>query len=63
MAFSVTSRHCQSTNLNEVLSIDNITKDTKRNTDYFTKILYFKPTFQISKYTNGQQKLLKTFIF
>ena len=45
MSFSVTTRHCQSTNLGEELSIDNITKDTKRNTDYITKILYFKPTF------------------
>ena len=28
----------------------------KRNTDYFTKTPYFKPTSQISKYTEEQQK-------
>ena len=43
---------CQSTILNEELSINNITSDNKRNTDYFTKTPYFKPTFQISKHTN-----------
>ena len=41
---------CQSTILNEELSINNIISDNKRNTDYVTKTLYFKTTFQISKY-------------
>ena len=40
---------CQSTILIEKLSIKLITNDSKRNTDNFTKTLYFKPTFQISK--------------
>ena len=43
---------CQSTIPNEDLSIKNITKGSKRNTDYFTKTPYFKPTFQISIHTN-----------
>ena len=40
---------CQSTILNEELSINNILNNKKRNTDNFSKTLYFKPTFQISK--------------
>ena len=35
----------------------------KRNTDYFTKTPYFKPTFQISKFTEEQQKFLAMFNF
>ena len=35
----------------------------KRNTDYFTNTLYFKPTFQISKYTTEQQKVPTMFNF
>ena len=35
----------------------------KRNTDYFTKTTYFKPTFQISKYTEEKLKLLTKFNF
>ena len=46
---------CQSTILNEELSINNIISNEKRNTDYFTKTLYFKPTFDITKYTKDQQ--------
>ena len=35
----------------------------KKNTDYFTKILYFKPTFNITNYTKEQQKCLTMFNF
>ena len=35
---------CQSTILDEELSIINIISNEKRNTDYFTKTPYFKPT-------------------
>ena len=36
---------CQSTILDEELSINNILSNEKGNTDYFTKTPYFKPTF------------------
>ena len=39
---------CQSTILDEELSINNIISNEKRNTDYFTKTPYFKPTFNIT---------------
>ena len=39
---------CQSTILDEELSINNIISNEKRNTDYFTKTPYFKPTFKNS---------------
>ena len=42
---------CQSTVLDKELSINILLSNEKRNTDYFTKTPYFKPTFQISKYT------------
>ena len=42
---------CQSTILDEELSIINIISDNKRNKNYFTKTPYYKATFQISKYT------------
>ena len=42
---------CQSTILDEELSINNIISNEKRSTDYFTKTPYFKPTFKISDYT------------
>ena len=54
---------CQSTNLNEELSINNIIRNEKRNTDYFTKTPYFKPTFDITKYAKNQQKFLTMFNF
>ena len=54
---------CQSTILDEELSINNIISNKKRNTDYFTKTPYFKPTFKITKYTNEQQKFLTMFNF
>ena len=54
---------CQSTILNEELSINNIISNEKRNTDYFTKTPYFKPTFNISNYTENQQKFLTMFNF
>ena len=54
---------CQSTNLNEELSIINIMSNEKRNTDYFTKSPYFKPTFDITNYTKDQQKFLTMFHF
>ena len=40
---------CQSTILNEELSINNIISNEKINTDHFTKTPYFKPTFNIKK--------------
>ena len=43
--------------------MNNITSDSKRNTDYFTKTPNFKPTFQILKYINEQQKFLTMFNF
>ena len=54
---------CQSTILYEELSINRIISNEKRNTDYFTKTPYFKPTFKISHYTEQQQKLLTMFNF
>ena len=54
---------CQSTILNEELSINNIISNEKRNTDYFTKTPYFKPTFNINNYTENQQKFLTMFNF
>ena len=52
---------CQSTILNEELSINNIISNENRN--YFTKTPYFKPTFNISNYTEDQQKFLTMFNF
>ena len=54
---------CQSTILDEELSINNLISNEKRKTDYFTKTPYFKPTFKISHYTEEQQKFLKMFNF
>ena len=54
---------CQSTILDEELSINTIKSNEKRNTEYFTKTPYLKPTFQISKYTEEQQKFLTMFNF
>ena len=54
---------CQSTILNEELSINKIISNDNRNTDYFTKTPYFKPTFNISNYTEDQQKFLTMFNF
>ena len=54
---------CQSTILNEELSINNIISNENRNSDYFTKTPYFKPTFNISNYTENQQKFLTMFNF
>ena len=54
---------CQSTILDEELSIKNNLSNEKRNTDYFTKTFYFKPTIQISNYTSEQQKFLTKFNF
>ena len=53
----------QSTILNEELSINNIISNEKRNTDFSTKTPYFKPTFDITKYTKDQQKFLTMFNF
>ena len=52
---------CQSTILDEELSINNIISNEKRNTDYFTKTPYFKTTFIITNYTKEQQKFLTMF--
>ena len=54
---------CQSTILDEELSINNIISNEKRNTDYFMKTPYLKPTFLILKYTAEQQKFLTMFNF
>ena len=54
---------CQSTILKEELSINKIINDQKRKTDYFTKPLFSKPTFQISKNTTAKQKFLTMFNF
>ena len=54
---------CQSTILEEELSINNIISNEKRNTDYFTITPYFKPTFSITSYTEEQQKFLTMFNF
>ena len=35
----------------------------KKEIDYFTKTPYFKPTFDITKYTKDQKKFLTTFNF
>ena len=40
---------CQSTILDEIISINNIISNEKGNTDYFTKTPYFKPKFNIKK--------------
>ena len=53
----------QSTILNEELSINNIKSNEKRNTDYFTKTPYLKPTVNITKYTKEQQQFLTMFYF
>ena len=52
---------CQSRILEE-LSINNIISNEK-NTDYFTKTPYFKPTFNITNYTKEQQNFLTMFNF
>ena len=54
---------CQSTILDEELSINNVINNEKRNTDYFTKTLFFKSTFEISHYTLEQQNFLTMFDF
>ena len=54
---------CQSTILDEELSINNIISNEKRNTDYFTKTPYFKPTFKLLYYTEEQQNFLTRFNF
>ena len=54
---------CQSTILDEQLSINNKISNKKRNTDYFTKNQYFKPTFNITSYTEDQQNFLTMFNF
>ena len=43
---------CQTTILNEELSINKNISDKKRNTDFFIKTPYFKPTFHISNSIN-----------
>ena len=53
---------CQSTILDEDLSIISIIRNEK-NPDFFTKTPYFKATFKISHYTEEQQKLLTMFNF
>ena len=54
---------CQSTILDEELSINNIISNKNRNTDYFTKTPYFEPTFKILHIKEEQQKFLTMFIF
>ena len=52
---------CQSTIFDDELSINSIISNEKRNTDYFTKASFFKPTFNISHYSEEQQKFLTMF--
>ena len=54
---------CQLTILDEEISINNIISNEKRNTNYFTKTPYFKPTFNITNYTKEQQKFSTMFNF
>ena len=54
---------CQSTILSGEVSIINITNESKRNTNYFTKTRYFRPLIRISKYTIEQKKFLILFNF
>ena len=54
---------CQSTILDEELSINKIRSKEKRNTDYFTKTPDFQPIFNITNYTKEQQKFLTMFNF
>ena len=54
---------CQSTILDEELSINCIISNEKIDTDYFTKTPYFKQTFNITNYTKEQQKFLTMFNF
>ena len=57
---------CQTTILSEEITINNITNDLKRNTDYFTKVPHVKPTIQSFQNTQknnnkAQQCLISTF--
>ena len=54
---------CQSTILDEELSINNKISNEKKNTDYFAKTPCFKPTFKIWHYTEQQKKFLAMFNF
>ena len=54
---------CQLSILNEELSINNKTCDSKRNTDYLTKAPCFKPTFRNLKYTSVQPNFFTRFNF
>ena len=54
--------------VNNILQLLDICQSTilsneKRNTDYFTKTPYFKPTFNITNYSKDQQKFLTMFNF
>ena len=49
--------------LDEELSTNNMINNETRNTDYFTKTPYFKPTFKILPYTEQQQKFVTMFNF
>ena len=46
---------CQTTILDEELSINNIINNQKRNTDFFTKTPYFKPTIKIHTIQNNNK--------
>ena len=46
---------CQTTILDEELSINNIISNQKRNTDFFTKTPYFKPTIKIHTIQNNNK--------
>ena len=45
------------------ISKNNITNESKRNTDYFRKTPYFKPKIKRSKYTREQQLYFTMFSF
>ena len=54
---------CQSTILDEEMSIDNNLSNEKQNTDYFTKTPYFKPIFKYQNTRKINQKFLTMFNF
>ena len=54
---------CQSTILEEELSINNIISNEKKKHRLLHKTPYFKPTFNITNYTKEQQKFLTMFNF
>ena len=54
---------CQSTILDEELSINNIISNEKRNTDYFTKTPYFKQRLKSQVIQKNNKKFQQCLIF